>query len=176
MSASRRPNRPGTRSTGPGRTRAARRTPSGTTTARPSVKRVRVRPQPRVSRRAAVLALVLSALALAYAYPLRTYVEQRIEINRLEAEQAEQRGDIAELEAERAMWDDPEYVKAQIRSSLLLVEPGKDLVIVIDEDDPTRPGAETEETEPDRPWYEELADTFEDADQLESDDTEEALD
>ncbi len=122
------------------------------------------------------MALVLSALALAYAYPLRTYVEQRIEINRLETEQAEQRGDIAELEAERAKWDDPEYIKAQIRSSLLLVEPGEDLVIVIDEEDPTRPGADDEETESDRPWYDDLADTFEDADQLEPDDTEEAQD
>ncbi|THV42011.1 FtsB family cell division protein [Glycomyces buryatensis] len=166
MSASRRPSHPGGRSTGPGRTRATRR-PAGTT-GRPKVKRVRVRPGRKVSRRAAVLALVLSALALAYAYPLRTYVEQRMEINRLEVEQSEQRDRIEDLEAERIKWDDPEYVEAQIRSRLLLVPPGEDLVIVVDEDDPTRPGADDGDSGSEDPWYDELVATFEDADQLDT--------
>ena len=138
---------------------------------RPKVKRVRVRAQRSISRRAAVIALVLSALALAYAYPLRTYVEQRIEINRIESEQEEQRDRIEELEAERVKWDDPEYVKAQIRSSLLLVEPGEDLVIVHEDDDADR-GGEESAPEFDRPWYEELVATFEDADQLEQEESE----
>ncbi|RRR97504.1 FtsB family cell division protein [Glycomyces terrestris] len=172
MNASRRPSRPGGRSTGPGRTRAARR-PAPGAAGRTEVKRVRYRPARKVSRRAAVLALVLSALALAYAYPLRTYIEQRIEINRLEAEQAAQEERIEELEAERVKWDDPEYVQAQIRSSLLLVPPGEDLVIVIDEDDPKHTGGEDDETGADQAWYEELAATFEDADQLDPEETEE---
>ncbi|MBO3733270.1 FtsB family cell division protein [Glycomyces niveus] len=172
MNASRRPSHPGGRSTGPGRTRAARR-PAPGTTGRAEVKRVRYRPARKVSRRAAILALVLSALALAYAYPLRTYVEQRIEINRLEAEQSAQSERIDELEAERVKWDDPEYVKAQIRSSLLLVPPGEDLVIVIDEDDPKHTGGADDEAAEDRTWYDELADTFADADRLEPDETEE---
>ncbi|THV32194.1 FtsB family cell division protein [Glycomyces paridis] len=172
MNASRRPSRPGGRSTGPGRTRAARR-PAPGTVARAEVKRVRYRPDRKLSRRAAVLALVLSALALAYAYPLRTYVEQRIEINRLEAEQSAQQERIADLEAERLKWDDPEYVKAQIRSSLLLVPPGEDLVIVIDEDDPKHTGGADDAEGADPAWYDELAATFEDADRLDPDETEE---
>ncbi|MCH7231282.1 septum formation initiator family protein [Glycomyces sp. L485] len=171
MSASRRPSRPGARSTGPGRTRAGRRPASGVPV-RPKVKRVRARAQSRLSRRAAVIALVLSALALAYAYPLRTYVEQRIEINRLEAEQSEQRERLAELEAERIKWDDPEYVKAQIRSSLLLVEPGENLVIVQDEEDPRHTGGDDAEADADRPWYDDLVATFEDADQLDQEESE----
>lgn len=127
---------------------------------------MRYRPARKVSRRAAVLALVLSALALAYAYPLRTYVEQRVEINRLEAEQSEQSERIEALEAERLKWDDPAYVEAQIRSSLLLVTPGEDLVIVIDEDDPRHTGGADDAEQVDLPWYDELAATFEDADQL----------
>jgi cell division protein FtsB len=126
-----------------------------------------------VSRRAAILALVLSALALAYAYPLRTYVEQRIEINRLEAEQSAQTDRIEDLEAERLKWDDPEYVKAQIRSSLLLVPPGEDLVIVIDENDPKHTGGADDEAAEDQAWYDDLADTFEDADRLDPEETEE---
>ncbi|MCC3762993.1 septum formation initiator family protein [Glycomyces sp. TRM65418] len=172
MNASRRPSRPGGRSTGPGRTRATRR-PAPGSAGRPQVKRVRYRPARRISRRAAVLALVLSALALSYAYPLRTYIEQRIEINRLEAEQAEQSERIEELEAERVKWDDPEYVKAQIRSSLLLVPPGEDLVIVVDEDDPRHTGGADDAEDPDLSWYDELAATFEDADRLDPEETEE---
>ncbi|WP_051703989.1 septum formation initiator family protein [Glycomyces sp. NRRL B-16210] len=172
MNASRRPSRPGGRSTGPGRTRAARR-PAPGATSRAEVKRVRYRPARKVSRRAAVLALVLSALALAYAYPLRTYVEQRIEINRLEDAQSIQQEHIAELEAERLKWDDPEYVKAQIRSSLLLVPPGEGLVIVIDENDPKHTGGADDAEGQDLPWYDELAATFADADQLDPEETEE---
>lgn len=171
MSASRRPSHPGGRSTGPGRTRAGRRPVPGST-ARPKVKRVRVRPERKISRRAAVIALVLSALALAYAYPLRTYVEQRIEINRLEVQQEDQRDHIEELEAERLKWDDPEYVKAQIRSSLLLVEPGEDLVIVHEAEEPEEGEGEEAAAGEDRPWYDELVTTFEDADQLEQEEAE----
>jgi len=172
VNASRRPNRPAGRSTGPGRTRAARR-PAPGAASRAEVKRVRYRPARKVSRRAAVLALVLSALALAYAYPLRTYIEQRIEINRLETEQSAQQDRIEDLEAERVKWDDPEYVKAQIRSSLLLVAPGEDLVIVIDEDDPKHTGGADDEQAAESTWYDELAATFEDADQLDPEETEE---
>lgn len=115
---------------------------------------------------------MLSALALAYAYPLRTYVEQRIEINQLEADQDEQRERIEGLESERLKWDDPEYVKAQIRSKLLLVEPGEDLVIVHDGEDPEegRDGEDAAEGEPH--WYDELVATFEDADRLEQEEVE----
>ncbi|HEX2145110.1 MAG TPA: septum formation initiator family protein [Glycomyces sp.] len=172
MNASRRPSHPGGRSTGPGRTRAARRTAPGSV-GRAEVKRVRYRPARKVSRRAAILALVLSALALAYAYPLRTLVEGRIEINRLEAEQSAQTERIEQLEAERLKWEDAEYVKAQIRSSLLLVPPGEDLVIVIDENDPKHTGGADDAEDTDQAWYDDLADTFEDADQLDPEETEE---
>lgn len=132
--------------------------------------RVRLRPRGRFSKRATALALVLSILALAYAYPLRTFVEQRIEMNKLEENQADQRERIDELAAERELWDDPEYVAAQIRSRLMLVQPGDDLVIVIDEDDPEAAGPSgSDDDADDAPWYEEMKDIFEDADQLGTD-------
>lgn len=115
---------------------------------------------------------MLSALALAYAYPLRTYVEQRVEINRLETEQEEQRERIEGLESERLKWDDPEYVKAQIRSKLLLVEPGEDLVIVHEGEDPEAGGDGQGASASESPWYEELVTSFEDADQLEQEEVE----
>ncbi|QSB04572.1 FtsB family cell division protein [Natronoglycomyces albus] len=175
MSTRRRPNRPGAPASGPGRGHARRRPPA--TARRRSdrsgvqAQRVRIRNGGRLSKRAAALALVLSILALAYAYPLRTFVEQRIEINRLQDSQSEQRERIDSLEAEREQWDDPEYVASQIRSRLMLVKPGEELIIVIDEDDPTSTGPSGSDDEDEyRPWYEDMKDIFEDADQFGTDD------
>lgn len=78
-----------------------------------------------MSGRTAVIALVLSVLALSYAYPVRTYLEQRAEINRLRDSQGTQAERIAELEEERAKWDDPAYVKAQARARFGYLMPGE---------------------------------------------------
>jgi cell division protein FtsB len=120
-----------------------------------------------MSGRTAVIALVLSVLALSYAYPVRTYMEQRAEINELRDAQGDQRDRIADLESERAKWDDPEYVRAQARERLLLVEPGEELIIIID--DPEGAAADAGEKppkEPADPWYDDLRDSFEEADQI----------
>ena len=45
--------------------------------------------------------------------------------------------------------------------------------LVIDEDDPKHTGGADDEAAKDQPWYDELADTFADADRLEPDETEE---
>lgn len=91
-------------------------------------------PRPRrMSARTAILALVLSALALAYAYPIRTYFAQRAEIEALEGAQQEQRERISALETERAKWNDDAYVITQARIHLLLVRPGEKPLIIIDD-------------------------------------------
>lgn len=120
-----------------------------------------------MSGRAAIVALVLCALALAYAYPVRTYLEQRAEIDDMAEAQAEQRDRIADLAAERDKWDDPEYVQAQIRSRLLLVDPGEELLIVIDDAEGAARDAGVEPPpEPEGPWYDELMDSINEADQI----------
>ncbi|GAA4908701.1 septum formation initiator [Stackebrandtia albiflava] len=117
-----------------------------------------------MSGRTAVVALVLSALALSYAYPVRTYLEQRAEINALRDSQSDQADRIAALEAERAKWNDPEYVKAQARDRLLLVEPGEGLIIIIDDPEGAAADAgETPDAEPADPWYDDLWDDFEES-------------
>ncbi len=117
-----------------------------------------------------MLALVLSLLALAYAYPLRTFVEQRIEINNLEQERARQIESIADLEKERAKWNDDEYVAAQIRERLGLVEPGEELVKVLGEDDNENLPDPDSDTGPEKEWFDDLLDTFDDADSNEPED------
>lgn len=116
-----------------------------------------------MSGRTAVIALVLSALALSYAYPMRTYLEHRSEINELRGQQADQRERIEELKTARAKWDDPNYVKSQARDRLLLVEPGEELVIIIDD-----PGDDKDASDRDggskEPWFQDLRDSFTEAD------------
>jgi hypothetical protein len=54
------------------------------------------------------LGVVLLALMLAYAYPLRVYFAQQAEIAALEAGQREQRERIQRLAEEVARWNDDE--------------------------------------------------------------------
>jgi hypothetical protein len=89
---------------------------------------------------------------LAYAYPLRVYLAQQAEIARLEADPAAQRERIEQLAAEVARWNDDEYVKAQARQRLLLVEVGEQIYVV--GVDPTTTEDEGDPTPP--TWYEQL--------------------
>lgn len=148
----------GQRRTGAGRTpqRPAGRRGSGSGT----VKRTRA-PEPRgwFTGRVAVLALVLSALVLAYAYPVRTYLAQRAEITRLEQSQEGQRQRITTLAAEREKWNDPEYVRTQARKRLQYVRPGEVAYVVVDESggDDSRSDAAGDGTAKDAgPWYSKL--------------------
>lgn len=114
-----------------------------------------------MSGRTAVIALVLSALALSYAYPVRTYLEQSAQIDELRTSQAEQTDRIAALEAERAKWEDPEYVRSQARERLLLVKPGEELVIIIDDPEGAAADAGIDpDPQPQGPWYEDLWEGF----------------
>ena len=102
--------------------------------------------------RAAALVVVLFGLVLAYAYPLRVYLAQQAEIDRLEADTAAQRQHIQQLTDEVARWNDDEYVKAQARKRLLLVEVGEQIYVV--GVDPATTEEEGDTTPP--TWYEQL--------------------
>jgi hypothetical protein len=98
--------------------------------------------------------MILVALLLAYAYPVRVYLGQQAEIAALEQHQAAQRSELAELAVQRAKWDDDEYVKTQARR-LHYITPGDIPFVVIDDQAPTDRGvARTplSATKP-TPWY-----------------------
>jgi cell division protein FtsB len=80
-----------------------------------------------------VLATVLLALLLAYAYPMRVYLTQQAEIQALEDKQRAQQQHIRQLEEERAKWDDDEYLRAQARRRLHYVLPGETAYLVLDD-------------------------------------------
>jgi cell division protein FtsB len=82
-----------------------------------------------------LLALVLVVLLVSYAYPLRSWYDQRAERNDLQREASELRQSVADLEAELELWDDPAYVAAQARDRLGFVLPDEDGFVVVPPDD-----------------------------------------
>ena len=77
------------------------------------------------TRRAAVLAVGVCALALALAVPLRTYVSQRQQLEETARTQGELTSEVAELQSRVDQLDDPAYVRAQARERLQYVLPGQ---------------------------------------------------
>jgi cell division protein FtsB len=78
-----------------------------------------------------VLAFVLAVLLVSYAYPLRTWFEQRGERAHLTEEAAQLQQSVRELEREQRLWDDPGYVALLARERLSFVMPGEQGYVVI---------------------------------------------
>jgi cell division protein FtsB len=106
------------------------------------------------TRRAAVFAIVVCALALSVAVPLRTYLGQRDEVELQEKRQAEFRAQVDALEDRKAQLDDPAQVEAEARRRLRYVMPGETPYMV---ELPGDRGGETEEPQDnkvkDESWY-----------------------
>jgi cell division protein FtsB len=81
--------------------------------------------RPRFTSRATVLVLVLCSLVAILAYPARQYINQRDEIAAQRAKVEQARRAVEELTAEKARWQDPEFVKAQARQRLHYAMPGE---------------------------------------------------
>ncbi len=111
---------------------AARRSAGGPPPGGGPARRTPAPARGRHTGRTTVLATVLLALLLAYAYPMRVYLTQQAEIQALEDRQHTQRLHIKELEEERAKWNDDEYVRAQARRRLHYVLPGETAYLVLD--------------------------------------------
>src|SRR3984885_5241061 len=74
------------------------------------------RPQPeraRFTSRAAVLAVVVCAIALSLAYPVREYIAQRRQIDQLQAQSQATTAELARLRAEALRLGDPAYIEQQ---------------------------------------------------------------
>jgi cell division protein FtsB len=81
--------------------------------------------RPQLTGRAAILAVVVCALALSVAVPLRNYVSQRQELSAVTQRQEALTGEVAALSAEKARLSDSAEVEAQARSRLGYVMPGE---------------------------------------------------
>jgi cell division protein FtsB len=84
----------------------------------------------RRTTRLAILGLIGLAIVVAVAPTLRVYVHQRSQIAALEARQADQRQEVAALQAQAKRWNDPAYVESQARARLQFVRPGQRSYVV----------------------------------------------
>lgn len=80
-----------------------------------------------------VLGLIVAALVV-LAPQLKTLVEQRQQIARLEQQVKDAQDDLDDLDAEVARWSDPAYVEAQARDRLYYVYPGDVTYLLLDDD------------------------------------------
>ena len=121
--------------------------------------------RPQLTGRAAILAIVVCAIAMSLAYPVREYVAQRRQIAQLEAQQANALRKLQNLEERRRRLEDPEYIKRLAKERLFYCEPGADCYQVLDEEQAGAAAAKAGTKSPERPaWYVTLWRSFEAAD------------
>lgn len=149
---------------------ATRRPDSGRARAARAATRVPKRaaapePEPRrpggLTTRAAVLGLVVCALVVSAALPLREYLSQRSQIRELQQSQAAAKQRVSALEEQKARLQDPAYVAALARDRLHFVRPGETAYVVIAPSSaPAAPRdaarAATAAVGPEAPWYSQL--------------------
>ncbi|MBG0563210.1 FtsB family cell division protein [Actinoplanes aureus] len=124
-----RPTPSRTRNTGPIRVPSSRRTP-GSSDGGAAAKRTDAPRHRALTGRATVLIAVFVALALAYTYPLRVYLEQESQIAEMERAKADQQAKIAATAKELEKWNDPEYQRIQARENFFYVRPGETPLLV----------------------------------------------
>jgi cell division protein FtsB len=102
--------------------------------------------------RAAVLAVVICAIALSLAYPVREYIAQRRQIDQLQAERQQLATKLLQLEHDQHRLADPAYIEQLARNELHLCMRGDTCYVVITPHQ-ARPGGKTEAAAL-APWYE----------------------
>ncbi len=100
-----------------------------------------------------MLVLVVGALVVSAALPLRELIEQRGQIGEVRAAQAATRLRVADLEAEKARLADPAYVAAEARRRLHYVLPGETAYVVLQ---PTPAPQQQAPVRATGPWYSQL--------------------
>ena len=106
----------------------------------------------RLTSRAAVLAVVICAIALSLAYPVREYIAQRRQIDQLQAERQMLNGQLAALQHEQQRLADPAYIEQLARNKLHMCLKGQTCYVVIDGRAAHRTATAASLT----PWYERM--------------------
>jgi cell division protein FtsB len=117
----------------------------------------------RFTSRAAVLAVVVCAIALSLAYPVREYIAQRRQIDQLQAQSAATTAELARLRAEAQRLNDPAYIEQQAQDRLHMCLPGANCFVIIGGRVAGRSSAVSAAAA--TPWYERLWHSVRQADQ-----------
>jgi cell division protein FtsB len=121
------------------------------------------------ARRAAILAVVVCVLTLTIAGPVRTYFQQRTEMEQLAASEAALRQQIGDLQQRKDKLADPAYIAAQARERLGFVKPGDipfQVQLPAGSTVSPSPGADPAKPGSNDPWYTALWHTIADAPHL----------
>jgi len=115
----------------------------------------RPRPRARITSRAAVLAVVLCAVALSLAYPVREYIAQRKQIDQLEVQRLQIAAKVSALQTEQQRLTSNAYVEQQAEDRLHMCPPTLTCYVIIDPA-PRRPAHHAATAVAGPPWYERL--------------------
>ncbi|GII93249.1 FtsB family cell division protein [Sinosporangium siamense] len=122
--------------------------------------------RPQLTGRAAVLALVVCAIAMSLAYPVREYIAQRRQIAELQQQRNDALSELNTHERRNLQLQDPSYLKREARRRLHYCGPAPEKCYVV-RDDGARPGpagaGQVREIEK-APWYQTLWESIEAAD------------
>ena len=88
-------------------------------------------PRPRFTSRAAVLVVVVCAIALSLAYPVREYLAQLRQISQLQAQQAQISAQLRQLKVEHRRLSSSAYVEQQARDRLHMCFPTQTCYVIV---------------------------------------------
>ena len=122
------------------------------------------RGNPALTSRAAILAVVVCAIALSLAYPVREYIAQRQEIADLRQKEAKARRQVEILAQRKQQLGDKSYIEREATRRLHYCRPGVKCYIVLDGGGDGRRQAHKGGPTSRPPWYETLWRSVEAAD------------
>jgi cell division protein FtsL len=117
----------------------------------------------RLTGRAAVLAVVICAIALSLAYPVREYIAQHRQIDQLITQNQAASSQVKKLQQQQAQLANPSYIEQVARQQLDMCFPGAQCYIVAGakaSGDGTAQAAQTGAA----PWYDKLWQSVQQAD------------
>jgi cell division protein FtsB len=127
----------------------------------------RRRPQPadraRLTSRAAVLAVVICAIALSLAYPVREYIAQTRQIDQLTAQRQAMLTQLRTLQRQQRRLSDPAYIEQLAQDRLHFCLTGQTCYVIIGA---ARHGAGHTTLAAGTPWYERLWQSVQQADRV----------
>jgi cell division protein FtsB len=110
-------------------------TEPGSRTTRPAA------PRPRFTGRAAILGVVLCAIALSLAYPIREYIAQRRQIDQLQAQRRQTMLHLKDLRQQQKRLHQPSYIERQARDRLHMCFPNQTCYVIIEPEPKNAQGA-----------------------------------
>ena len=117
---------------------------------RPAARRPVLAPRPKLTSRAAILAIVLCAIALTLAYPVRDYIANRRQIDQLEAQNAQVAAEVRHLKVLQRALASPARIEQEARDDLHMCFPAQTCYEVIY---PSKRRATADGEPAGAPWY-----------------------